>query len=56
MSSPAPAMTIQDGAGANYIVVGHEPFSINNQLDQKVQLTNNLTYVKGDHTYTRFFL
>ncbi len=56
MSSPAPAMTIQDGAGANYIVVGHEPFSINNQLDQKVmQLTNNLTYVKGNHTYTLGF-
>ena len=56
MSSPAPAMTIQDGAGANYIVVGHEPFSINNQLDQKVmQLTNNLTYVKGEHTYTLGF-
>ena len=53
MSSPAPAMTIQDGAGANYIIVGHEPFSINNRLDQKVmQLTNNLTYVKGNHTYT----
>ena len=56
MSSPAPAMTIQDGAGANYIIVGHEPFSINNQLDQKVmQLTNNLTYVKGNHTYTLGF-
>ena len=56
MSSPAPAMTIQDGAGANYIIVGHEPFSINNRLDQKViQLTNNLTYVKGDHTYTLGF-
>ena len=56
MSSPAPAMTIQDGAGSNYIIVGHEPFSINNRLDQKVmQLTNNLTYVKGDHTYTLGF-
>ena len=56
MSSPAPAMTIQDGAGANYIIVGHEPFSINNRLDQKVmQLTNNLTYVNGDHTYTLGF-
>ena len=56
MSSPAPAMTIQDGAGANYIIVGHEPFSINNRLDQKVmQLTNNLTYVKGNHTYTLGF-
>ncbi|MGB0477327.1 MAG: carboxypeptidase regulatory-like domain-containing protein, partial [Flavobacteriaceae bacterium] len=41
MSSPVPAMTIQDDAGANYIIVGHEPFSINNRLDQKVmQLTN----------------
>ena len=56
MSSPAPAITIQDGAGANYIIVGHEPFSINNRLDQKVmQLTNNLTYVNGDHTYTLGF-
>ena len=56
MSSPAPAMTIQDGAGANYIIVGHEPFSINNRLDQKVmQLTNNLTFVKGNHTYTLGF-
>ncbi|MGB1529616.1 MAG: TonB-dependent receptor, partial [Flavobacteriaceae bacterium] len=56
ISSPAPAMTIQDGAGSNYIIVGHEPFSINNRLDQKVmQLTNNLTYVKGDHTYTLGF-
>ena len=56
MSSPAPAMTIQDGAGANYIIVGHEPFSINNRLDQKVmQLTNNLTFVKGEHTYTLGF-
>ena len=56
MSSPAPAMTIQDGAGANYIIVGHEPFSINNRLDQKVmQLTNNLTYVQGNHTYTLGF-
>ncbi len=55
-STPAPAMTIQDGAGSNYIIVGHEPFSINNRLDQKViQLTNNLTYVKGDHTYTMGF-
>ena len=28
-------------------------FSINNELDQKVmQLTNNLTYINGSHTYT----
>ena len=53
MSSPMPAITIQDGAGSNYIIAGHEPFSINNVLDQKVfQFSNNLTYTKGNHTYT----
>ena len=35
LSSPAPVITIQDGAGTNYIIAGHEPFSINNVLDQK---------------------
>ena len=53
LSSPIPAMTIQDGNGSNYIITGHEPFSINNTLDQKVfQFTNNLNIFKGDHTYT----
>lgn len=53
LSSPIPAMTIQDGNGSNYIVVGHEPFSINNTLDQKVfQFSNNTNIFKGDHTYT----
>ncbi len=53
MSSPMPAFRIQDGAGSNYIVAGHEPFSINNRLDQKVfQVTNNLTINKGDHLFT----
>jgi len=52
-SEPAPAIIIQDGAGLNYIIAGHEPFSINNTLDQKVlQLTNNLNFFKGDHTFT----
>lgn len=52
-STPAPVITIQDGAGSNYIIAGHEPFSINNKLDQKViQLTNNLNFFSGDHTYT----
>jgi hypothetical protein len=52
-SGPAPIIAIQDGAGSNYIIAGHEPFSINNQLDQKVfQVTDNLNFVKGDHTYT----
>ena len=52
-SAPMPAFRIQDGSGGNYIVAGHEPFSINNRLDQKVfQLTNNLNISKGDHNYT----
>ena len=54
LSTPAPTITILDADGAsNYIIAGHEPFSINNRLDQKVfQLTNNLNYYKGSHTYT----
>ena len=52
LSSPAPTITITD-SGSNYIIAGHEPFSINNVLDQKVfQLTNNLNIVEGDHTFT----
>ncbi|GAA4290918.1 outer membrane beta-barrel protein [Aestuariibaculum suncheonense] len=52
-SKPAPVITIQDGAGANYIIAGHEPFSINNLLDQKVfQFTDNLNITKGSHTFT----
>lgn len=52
LSAPAPTITILEG-GSNYIIAGHEPFSINNQLDQKViQFTNNLNFFKGDHTFT----
>ncbi|WP_411032022.1 carboxypeptidase regulatory-like domain-containing protein [Spongiimicrobium sp. 3-5] len=53
-SSPAPSITILDAAGtSNYIIAGHEPFSINNRLDQKVlQITDNLNFFKGDHTFT----
>lgn len=52
-SSPAPVINIQDGAGSNYIIAGHEPFSINNILDQKVfQVTDNLTYNTGNHSFT----
>ena len=53
-STPAPAITLLDEAGSsNYIIAGHEPFSINNRLDQKVfQFTNNLNFFKGDHTFT----
>lgn len=53
-SSPAPTITILDETGSsNYIIAGHEPFSINNTLDQKVfQITNNMNFFKGDHTIT----
>nr|MBX2845645.1 TonB-dependent receptor [Saprospiraceae bacterium] len=52
LSSPAPVININQN-GSRYIVAGHEPFSINNQLDQKVyQLTNNLNIFLNDHTLT----
>lgn len=53
-SSPAPSIQILDAAGSSsYIIAGHEPFSINNRLDQKVfQITDNLNFYKGNHTYT----
>lgn len=52
LSVPAPTITIQEG-GSNYIIAGHEPFSINNRLDQKVfQFTDNLNFFQGDHTFT----
>jgi len=52
-SVPMPAFRIQDGNGGNYIIAGHEPFSIHNKLDQKVfQITNNLNINKGNHNYT----
>lgn len=52
LSTPAPTVTITE-SGANYIIAGHEPFSINNTLDQTVfQVTNNLNIVKGSHTFT----
>ncbi|MGD9488765.1 MAG: carboxypeptidase regulatory-like domain-containing protein [Calditrichaceae bacterium] len=39
--------------GVTYTTLGHEPFSINNILDQDVwQFTNNVTYFKGKHVLT----
>ncbi|MEB8347558.1 TonB-dependent receptor, partial [Flavobacteriaceae bacterium KMM 6898] len=39
LSTPAPSINITKG-GTNYIIAGHEPFSVHNRLDQKVfQLT-----------------
>ncbi|MEO1012709.1 MAG: carboxypeptidase regulatory-like domain-containing protein, partial [Bacteroidota bacterium] len=53
-STPAPSILIRDAEDtSSYIIAGHEPFSINNRLDQKVfQFTNNLNYFKGNHNYT----
>lgn len=51
-SSVAPAITITKD-GSNYIIGGHEPFSIHNKLDQKVlQFSNNLNFYQGNHTFT----
>ena len=52
-SAPAPVINIRDGAGTNYIIAGHEPFSINNTLKQNVfQVTDNLNYSIGKHEFT----
>jgi hypothetical protein len=52
LSVPAPTITVQED-GSNYIIAGHEPFSIHNKLDQKVfQFTDNLNFYQGDHTIT----
>ncbi len=51
-STPAPVISITKD-GSPYIIAGHEPFSINNRLDQKVlQITDNLNITKGNHTFT----
>ena len=51
-STPGPSINITKD-GSPYIIAGHEPFSVHNRLDQKVlQLSNNLNFFKGDHTYT----
>jgi hypothetical protein len=46
--------TIEIGeAGVTYTTAGHEPFSIHNILDQDVfQVTNNVSFFRGSHTYT----
>lgn len=51
-SDPFPVLNILQG-GSRYIIGGHEPFSINNRLDQDVfQFTDNLEIYQGDHTIT----
>jgi hypothetical protein len=55
-SVAAPSITIQNGQGANYIIAGHEPFSIHNTLDQKVfQVNNTLSFIKNKHNFTAGF-
>lgn len=54
-SAPAPVISITKD-GSPYIIAGHEPFSINNRLDQKVlQITDNMNIVRGNHTFTAGF-
>lgn len=51
-STPFPSILIQEN-GSNYIVAGHEPFSVNNALNQDVfQITNNVQLFTGRHTIT----
>ncbi|MEO1437406.1 MAG: TonB-dependent receptor, partial [Bacteroidota bacterium] len=51
-SAPIPVININRD-GIRYIVAGHEPFSINNRLDQDViQLSNNFNIYAGNHTVT----
>lgn len=51
-STPAPVININRN-NVRYIVAGHEPFSINNRLDQDVyQITDNFDIYQGDHTIT----
>jgi len=52
LSTPFPSILIQR-EGINYIVAGHEPFSVNNRLNQDVfQVTNNLNLFLNKHTIT----
>ena len=51
-SAPFPVLNINRD-GIRYIVAGHEPFSINNRLDQDVfQITNNFEVYAGAHNFT----
>lgn len=51
-SEPFPVLNIAKD-GLNYIIAGHEPFSVNNVLSQDVfQFNNNFNMYLGDHTVT----
>ena len=52
-SAPFPTIEIGSKEGVTYTTAGHEPFSIHNILDQDVwQLTDNLTFFRGNHVFT----
>lgn len=52
LSEPFPTIEIAEG-GITYTTIGHEPFSINNILDQDVlQITNNFSYFTNNHVLT----
>jgi len=51
-STPFPVINISK-YGSRYIVAGHEPFSINNTLNQDaIQVTNDFTLYKKNHSIT----
>ena len=51
-SAPFPVLNIGKD-GSRYIIAGHEPFSVNNVLDQDViQIRNDFNLYKGNHTFT----
>ncbi len=51
-STPAPSINILKD-GTRYIIAGHEPFSIYNNLNQDVlQINDNLNFYLGNHTLT----
>jgi Carboxypeptidase regulatory-like domain len=51
-SDPFPVLNINKD-GVRYIVAGHEPFSINNRLDQDVfQINDNFNLYLSNHTLT----
>jgi hypothetical protein len=51
-SAPFPVINITKG-GVRYIIAGHEPFSINNVLNQDAfQATNDFTIYKKNHSIT----
>jgi hypothetical protein len=51
-SAPFPVVNISK-FGTRYIIAGHEPFSINNNLKQDAfQITNDFNIYKKNHTFT----